>query len=130
MSPAPATTPRELLEAHSPLQLTEFGRKIAAEVEADQWAASIAGTLTERAAAEPPYKIDAMAEDYVKDFLEADMRDRVGETAYNHGIERGAVRAVLRVVLRNRLLTDTGRNPSEKKPGPGQEIPTATTAAG
>jgi len=107
--------PEPLLAANSPLQLTEIGRTIANEIEADAWAAELAPILTERAATEPPYKVDALCEDYVDRFLEQQMRDRVAEAAYEHGMERRDVLAVLRVVLRNRLLTDTGRDPAAGK---------------
>ena len=98
------------LTANSPLQLNDLGQKVAAEIGADKWAAETAPSLAERAAGEPPYKVDAFCEDYVDECLDRDMRDRVDEAAYEHGMERGAVRAVLRVVLRNRLL---GKTPQE-----------------
>ena len=99
------------LTANSPLQLNDLGEKIAAEIGADRWAAETAPALAERAAGEPPYKVDALCEDYVDGCLDRDMRDRVAEAAYEHGMERGAVRAVLRVVLRNRLLGKTPEQP-------------------
>lgn len=103
--------PRTVLVANSPLQLNELERTIATEIKADEWAAEIAPSLTKRAEKEPPYKVDELCEDYVDRMLHRYMRDRVSETAYEHGIERGAVLAVLRVILRNRLLSDTGRDP-------------------
>lgn len=115
MSAPPARRPEPLLAANSPLQLTEIGRTIAGEIGADAWAAELAPSLTERAAAEPPYKVDALCDDYVDRFLEQQMRDRVAEAAYEHGMECRDVLAVLRVVLRNRLLTDTGRDPAAGK---------------
>ena len=111
----PRRQPEPLLAANSPLQLTEVGRTIAGEIGADAWADEVAPSLTERAAAEPPYKVDALCEDYVDRFLERQMRDRVAEAAYEHGMERTDVLAVLRVVLRNRLLADTGRDPAAGK---------------
>ena len=107
---ATATPPRQqpppLLEASSPLQLNDLGRKVAAEIRADEWAGEVAPSLTERAASEPPYKVDALCEDYIKGCLEQEMRERVAETAYERGMDRYSVLAVLRVVLRNRLLDD------------------------
>ena len=106
-TPAPPwQQPRPLLAAGSPLQLNDLGRKVAADIRADDWAAEIAPSLAERTADEPPYKVDALCGDYVDRFLHEDMRDRIAETAYKRGIEPEGVRAVLRVVLRNRLLAD------------------------
>ena len=125
----PAQQRRPLLAANSPLQLTDFGRTIAAETEADAWAAEVAPSLTERAAAEPPYKVDALCDDYVSQFLEQPMRDRVAEAAYEHGMEQRDVLATLRVVLRNRLLADTGRDPAASKSKGGERTTDGTGAA-
>lgn len=76
--------------------------------------------------------MDALCEDYIERFLHQDMRDRIAETAYEHGIERAGVNAVLRVVLPNRLLGDTGRDPYAGKTTTGEpathdSTPTADT---
>ena len=107
----PWQQPRLLLAAGSPLQLNDLGNKVSAEIRADEWAAEIAPSLAERAAAEPAYKVDALCEHYVEQFLHQQMRDRVEEAAYEHGIERAGVLAVLRVVLRNRLLANRREGP-------------------
>ena len=107
----PAQEPRPLLTAGSPLQINDLGRKVSAEIQADEWAAEIAPSLAERAAAEPPYKVDALCRHYVETFLHQEMRDRVDEAAYEHGIERPGVLAVLRIVLRNRILADRQEDP-------------------
>ena len=120
--------PEPLLAANSPLQLTEIGRTIAGEIGADAWAAELAPILTERAAAEPPYKVDPLCEDYVDRFLEQQMRDRVAEAAYEHGMERKDVLGILRVVLRNRLLADTGRDPAASKSKDGEPTTDGTAA--
>ena len=117
------------LTANSPLQLNDLGRKIAAEINADEWAGEVAPSLTERAETEPPYKVDALCEDYVDRFLHQHMRDRVAKAAYEHGMERQDVLAVLRVVLRNRLLTDTGRDPAATKTKKDERAADDTTTA-
>ena len=125
----PATQPEPLLAANSPLQLTDVGRDIAAGIQAETWATDIAPSLRDRAAVQPPYKVDALCADYIDQCLELHMRDRVAETAYKRGMERADVLAVLRVVLRNRLLADTGRSPDTKKPnGEGGLAARPTTA--
>ena len=99
------------LTAGGPLQLNDLGRKVSAEIQADEWAAEIAPSLAERAAAEPAYKVDALCGHYVEQFLHQEMRDRVDEAAYEHGIERPGVLAVLRIMLRNRILGDRQEDP-------------------
>ena len=117
------------LTANSPLQLNDLGQRIAAEIEADNWAAETAPSLAERAAGEPPYKVDALCEDYIDECLDRDMRDRVAEAAYQHGMERRDVLSVLRVVLRNRLLSDTRRDPAAEKANKDERAADDTTAA-
>jgi KamA family protein len=107
----PWPLPRVPVEANSPLQLNDLGHEIAAEVHADEWAADVAPSLAERAAGEPPWKVDAFCRDYINNCLEQEMRDRVAETAYERGMEPEGVHAVLRVVLRNRLLGKTPEAP-------------------
>ena len=113
------------LTAGGPLQLNDLGRKVSAEMQADEWAAEIAPSLAERAAAEPPYKVDALCGHYVEQFLHQEMRDRVDEAAYEHGIERAGVLAVLRIVLRNRILADRLEGPD----APTAQNPERTTDA-
>ena len=125
----PPPRPEPLLAANSPLQLTNVGRDIAARIQAESWAAEVAPTLKVRAAVLPPYKVDALSGDYVDQCLELHMRDRVAETAYEHGMERADVLSVLRVTLRNRLLADTGRDPGPKKPDESERTARPTTAA-
>ncbi len=104
--------PRPVLTvARSPLQLNDHGRKLAADVRADEWAADVAPSLKDRAAILPPYKVDALCGSYIEQCLEIHMRDRVAENAYERGTEQRDVLAVLRIVLRNRLLAETGRDP-------------------
>ena len=129
-APVPAARePEPLLAANSPLQLTDVGRDIAARIQGETWAAEVAPNLKDRAAVLPPYKVDALCGDYIDQCLELHMRDRVAETAYQHGTERADVLAVLRVVLRNRLLTDTGRDPGAKKTDESGQAARPTTAA-
>ena len=127
----PVREPEPLLAANSPLQLTNLGRDIAARIQGETWAADIAPSLKDRAAVLPPYKVDALSADYVEQCLELHMRDRVAEAAYEHGMERADVLSVLRVILRNRLLADTGRDPGAKTTaGSGQTArPTTAPAA-
>ncbi len=118
----PWQQPRPLLAAGSPLQLNDLGDKVSAEIRANEWAAEVAPSLAERAAGEPAYKVDALCDHYVEQFLHQQMRDRVAEAAYEHGIKRAGVLAVLRVVLRNRLLADRRERPdAATAPNPNRE---------
>ena len=114
------------VNANSPVQLNNLGKEVASKIGAAEWAATVAPSLAERAAGEPPYKIDGLCRDYINGFLDQEMRERVAKAAYEHGMEREGVNAVLRVVLRNRLLgkspeapeaaADDGHEPADPRP--------------
>ena len=90
----------------SPLQLTEFGRKMAAFLDAETWASEDAQILRPKIGGMEAWQIDAQCANHVRTALTPQMRDRVAECAYNFGVEQEGVQKVLQVVLRDELLKD------------------------
>ena len=97
----------------SPVRLTDLGQTIADELTAREWARSLAPTLLPTIVGTRPYEVDEFADHHVTDDLPEDWRVRVAECAYEHGLQRDQVLAVLRVVLRDELLR-IGNFPSPK----------------
>ena len=87
----------------SPIQLTALGEQMAEFLEAREWAAKLAPTLREQVP-EAPFEIDDFAASYVKE-RRADWERRIAACAFRFGVEREDVPIVLRVALRDALLS-------------------------
>ena len=94
------------LAGGSPLQLTDFGERMADFVEAKRWASENAPSLRAEVAGKRPFEVDEFSRSYVQTSLNDDLKDGVAACAYEFGVERGDVLKVLQVVLRNELLRD------------------------
>ena len=92
----------------SPLTLTDFGHQLSQRLQAVAWAHDLAPTLLDKVQNKQAFQIDEYAEDYVKRYLSADMKDRVALCVYEYGTNRPNVLLVLRVVLRDELIKLTG----------------------
>ena len=108
----------QTVQSGSPIQLTEFGRKIAAKLQARQWAAELAPTQAGAVEGKRPFEIDEFSNNYVKE-LSQEWRDRVAECAYEFGVSEDSIRSVLRVVLRDELIKL--RTPPETSQQEGHE---------
>ena len=97
--------PPRTVESGSPMQLTEFGEKVATSLGATAWAAERAQALRQQVVDKEPFEIDSYCESYVRESLDAAMTERVAKCAYEFGIKRDGVLDVLRVVLRDELLS-------------------------
>ncbi len=97
--PPPQTT-----GSGSPVQLTEFGEKVAAKLEASAWATERAPHLWQKVEGFKPFEVDEFCENYVQNNLDTATRERVAQRAYEFGIKREHVLNVLRVVLREALF--------------------------
>lgn len=97
--------PPTAVESGSPLRLTDFGRVLAEDLGADAWADATAPGLMEQVRDKEPFEVDDFCENYVASDLDAAMRRRVAVTAFDHGMSRDRVAPVLRVVLRDKLLS-------------------------
>lgn len=94
------------VSASSPLRLTDFGKQIEEHLNARDWARSLAPTLSNEVAGKQPFEIDAFSKAYVHGELEEDWNVKVASCAYEFGIDRDGVLSVLRVVLRDALLSE------------------------
>ena len=88
----------------SPLRLTEFGEKIAASMNAKQWAAGLKPELLPEVAGREPCAVDEYCRDYVRSRLSEEWRREIAKGAYELGIDTDGVEKVLTVVLREELL--------------------------
>ena len=91
-----------------PLQLNELGRKIAEELHAHDWTVRTAPSIVTAVAGKEPFEIHEFAEHYISERLDRELEREVARSAYEHGMERHAVRAVLQVVLRDELIRVDG----------------------
>ena len=87
----------------SPLQLTDFGEKMADFMKAKPWASAIGPSLLAEVAGKRPFEVDDFSRGYVETRLQ-DLKERAAACAYEFGVDRDDVLKVLRVVLRNELL--------------------------
>ena len=97
--------PQRTVTANSPLRLTTFGEKIAKTFGTQEWAKGVALSVATNLVNKEPFEIDDFCQGYVDDMLDQDEATRVGNCAYTYGIESKDVLQVLRVVLRNEILS-------------------------
>lgn len=100
--------PPQPVASGSPLRLTEFGEELAKSLNAKLWAAELAPTLLSGIEGFKPFQVDEFSAKYVQEDLSKGMEERVSACAYEAGIKREGVLDVLRVVLRDELLSRRG----------------------
>ena len=88
----------------SPLRLTEFGEKIAANINAKEWASGLKPELLPAVEGKEPFEVDEFCRDYVQKKLPEEWRRKIAKHAYEFGIVKDGVEKVLTVVLREELL--------------------------
>ena len=95
-----------LIERGSPMRLTAFGRDIAAERGASEWASEVSNEIAEEAAANvlQPYQIDQACERYVRERLGAAMAAVAGRVGFERGVKMDELQAVLHIVLQDVVL--------------------------
>ena len=98
--------PSSTTGGHSPIQLTDLGKKVSEEIQASIWAEQSAPTLAAQNRGKGHYDIQEFCLKYVqgKSALSDEMDRRVKSSAYNNGIDKEQVLRVLAVELRNALL--------------------------
>ena len=97
------------LSTASPVSLNELGRRVAESLDTQTWAARVAPTLTNEIAGKRPFEIDQFCEEYVGTRIDDQLGERVSACAYDFGLPRYAVLAVLRVELRDELIRLAGQ---------------------
>lgn len=97
---------RSTVEAHSPIQLTDFGREISAATSANEWARTNAPNLENEAAGKEEFEVFELCVSYVERLYQEDseFERTVRSTAYERGIEPEQILKVYQVELRDRLL--------------------------
>lgn len=112
--------PPKPVTGSSPLRLTDLGDEIADELNAYEWASTLAPSLREDVHDMLPFEIDEFCHDYVERSLSRhssghartarseEMARKVAICAFERGLDRASVRSVLRVVLRDRTVEAAG----------------------
>ena len=95
----------ETAAGNSPRRLTEFGKRIEAGLDPAEWIAATAEELRPETAGLEPFEIDALCQEYVGKNLDSEWQRRVARAAYEFGSDDLAVQDVLRILLRDALLT-------------------------
>ena len=95
--------PEPVFRRTSPIQLTTLGEQMAEFLEAREWAARVAPALLERVG-DLPFEVDEFAANYVEEH-KADWERKTASCAFRFGVERRDVLVVLRVALRDALLS-------------------------
>lgn len=96
-------------DGRGPLQLTDYGKRIARALDARALVTSAAEEIGEAAREKAAHDVDRMAEQHLETRLGREWEDRVSEVAYEFGTGRREVLNVVRVMLRNHLLRSMGR---------------------
>ncbi len=99
--PVPVSTKK------SPIRLTEFGQTVSDYLKAQQWAEETARKVSPEIASLTPYAIQEYGYRFVKQderFPTEDMRLKMEDAAYTHGVEMQAIHEVLAIELRDELL--------------------------
>lgn len=95
-----------VMKTNSPIKLSDFGRKISANLSVDRWAANHALRLVDKASGKQEFEIFEMCVKYVADQFDSDLNlnknSRKG--AYEVGTDVEKVKRVYAVELRDALL--------------------------
>ena len=95
----------------SPLRLTEFGEKIAKQINAEEWSVQLASKVATAVEGKTPYEIQQFCLNYVQELeISSEQHEVLYNCAYENGMDVKTVRRVLGIVLRDKLL-DTATLP-------------------
>lgn len=102
--------PPTSLEHNSPMRLSKMGADISMTLGATTWAKRTAASERMQMAGKPEYDVQEFCFDYVRRFKpDPELDALIKACAYQHGIDRDAVLAVLAIELRDVLLDQTDR---------------------
>ena len=94
------------VKSGSPFQLTDFGKEMARNMGAQDWAAEVAPNHQAELAGKRAFEIDEFSRKYVHEKMRRD--ERVSKCMYRMGVERDNALSVLQVVLRDQLIAVLG----------------------
>ena len=97
--------PPSLVKTNSPLSLSDFGKKVAKDMDAYKWAAELAPSLIDEVKGMAPFQIDEFAAKYSQSRLTDYWEGVVAATAYDTGLSRDDIRVALHITLRDQLLS-------------------------
>ncbi len=102
-----------VISSESPLKLTDLGRSISSDVNADKWAAEKAVGLVDKFLDKHPYEIQEFCFEFVEEEsnYSPEMISKMKMSSYNHGIEMKHVKRALAVELRDVLLKKLNLDP-------------------
>ena len=106
LPPTPAS-----VTSGSPLRLTDFGRKMAVNMDAQAWATDLAPTLREDLAGKRAFEVDEFSRKYVHEHMQH--AERVSKCMYQIDVDRDGALRVLQVVLRDALIDALGIAPDD-----------------
>ena len=103
--------PSKVLTSGSPIRLTDFGKKIAEDIGAEEWAKSLAPNLLPKVKDKSQYEIQEFCLEYTTKKITLDESQSlvVENCAYTQGVDTRAVRQVLGIVLRDVLVRNYSR---------------------
>ena len=101
------------VQGSSPVRLTSFGEKIAAEVSARAWADDHASRLTAEVAGKEDFEVFETCVAYVAERFDKDesLQRTIRAAAYEFGSDTKQVRQVYEVELRDQLLSRRSESP-------------------
>ena len=96
--------------SESPLRLSELGKTLSEEIDAEAWVERIADQLKVNVAGKDAYEIQSFCFDYVENTDQYSDQERriIHKVAYQRGIMAEEIRRVLAIELRDKLLEHTG----------------------
>ena len=103
-----------VVSSESPIKLTDLGRTISGELDADKWAEERVARLKDELQGKSPYEIQEYCFEFAKGNTEYDpiLVTNMQASAYNHGLELDQVKRVFGVALRDALMKSLGLEPT------------------
>ena len=103
-----------VISSESPIKLTDYGRTISGELDADKWAEERVARFKNELKDKSPYEIQEFCFELAKSNSEYDpiLVANMQTSAYNHGLQVDQVKRVFAVELRDALLKNLGLEPT------------------
>ena len=93
------------ITGESPVRLTDFGKKISDRLEAKEWAQQLAPSLSSQIQGKAEFEIYEFCGDYLQENLSEAWERKIAAGAYEFATDKNAVLSVLKVELRDALLS-------------------------
>lgn len=93
------------ITGESPVRLTDFGEKISDRLEAKDWAQQLAPSLSSQIQGKAEFEIYEFCGNYLQENLSEAWERKIAAGAYEFATDKNAVLAVMKVELRDALLS-------------------------